>query len=332
MSAGLQNLNLLFFKAAERGDVKQARAMLELGANVDFTYQSRNAMHHACAKGHLPMAAFLIDAEINATLQDDAGDYPVHRAASMNQSRMLHFMGAKGYPLSKKNLIGTLPIWETLLKKNYDSFSALLDMGQLENEFWNRDYSHVRNQARRDELVDFQVLLTEYDRVADAIDAETDGAALKDYLLTPGNTQRVPLCSAAAWFRLPQILERMDAAGVHFTRDELNGEGAADLLTRAVECHQLDALAHHLSEHGESLCGEDFVNPETGEATRLLEKAVETCQLGDTLNTVRHHGDEPRTARLLLGVVPEAEAEWQVPNLHGLLSDIAREQRQITRG
>ena len=333
MNSGQHNLNLLFWKAAERGDVKQARAMLEQEADVDFTYDSRNAMHMACGKGHLAMAAFLLDEGINAKLQDDQGDYPVHRAAVNNHTRMLHFLGTKNQPLSRVNFQGTRPIWETMHKKHYDAFSALVDMGTLVEESWDRDLSHARRQAKRDDtLVDYQVLLTEYDRVLDAIDAQTDGAALKDYLLAPGASPRVPMCSAAAWLRLPDILEKMDAAGVHFTRAELSGLGPDDLLSRAVECHQLEPLARHLSDHGESLCAEDFVNPETGEATRLLEKTVETCQLADTLNLVRHYGDEPRTVRVVLSAVEEAESEWQVPNLHGLLSDVAREQRQITRG
>lgn len=328
-----RKLNQAFLNAAETGDVELARALLAQGADLKVINdsQDRNALHLACAKGHVPMVAFLIGVGANDNDRDDQGDAPIHLAACHNHPRVLHLMVHLGCDIELRNMLGGLPIWETQQAKNYDAFSAMLDLGGLVNEYWNREYSHVRNEARVNELVDFQVLLKEYDAVADAIEAAAGGQELKDYLLTANpETGRFPLESAAAWQSLPHIFTVLENANAPFTKSELStpfSSGRTPLI-RAAECHQLPRIAQHLAAHGSPLQPEDLIDPATLQPTQLLSAIQKTCQLEVAMDLARSFEDAPRSVRRVLDVIDPQERQWQVPNAHSLMLEITRNQQQ----
>jgi ankyrin repeat protein len=106
------------FKAVKKGDTSQVKELLAADAALVRAKDQDDStpLHHAAWKGHVEVAAALLDAGADVNAQNSNshwGGTPLHAASHGNQRAMAELLIARGADLHASSCNGRTPLEET---------------------------------------------------------------------------------------------------------------------------------------------------------------------------------------------------------------------------
>lgn len=107
--------------AAEKGDVKAVRALLEQGLNVDAVDEvGQTALHWAAVRGHERVITTLLDHKANIDASNDFGVTPLHLAVSSQKTRAVIMLLTRGANArAQESLKGRTPLHQAVALERY---------------------------------------------------------------------------------------------------------------------------------------------------------------------------------------------------------------------
>ena len=123
-------LNDDLFDAANRGDLKKVKRLLNEGADVNAKDEDGwTPLHWAAYYGHLNVVKLLVDRGADVNAKSKAGETPLHWAAANGHLDVVEFLVDRGADVNAKSKAGWTPLHLAADKGHLDIAKLLLDRG-----------------------------------------------------------------------------------------------------------------------------------------------------------------------------------------------------------
>lgn len=365
----IRELDDRYLRSAADGKVAAIRGAIAGGADRNAANdEGRGALHLAVRAGHADAVRYLCEElGLDPNCRDKRGNTPLLTAFDCNRGDIAAYLAARpGVDVHARDGIGRGVVWkaaESLSLPGEGTLKAAVRLAADVDEFDVRGHTPLRLMVERRNPAGMEVLLLagadvhargpqapitplEYARRHNLqvnlpeifaklprLPEELDGLTYERLVREDGNGKRL-LDNPAAWRRMPEILDVLEAKGEKLpTKQDLSSGGVLEYppLALAVAASRFGAVERCLASHGEALGAEDYWNRSRTGLGQFGKMAAEEGILQAEFSLERASSRGVEGTRDFYQALP-AKGQEAIANYRQLLVQLSQVERSTEHG